>query len=195
MGIAVAALAVISVIFSLCTGDISRLSEGFSKSVTDSAELALTLACSMTFWSGIMRVAEKAGIVRAVCRAVRPVLRLLMPDVFKNDKAAGAVSMNVAANLLGMGNAATPLGLAAMRELEAARCSRRSIALFILLNTSSIQLLPATVIALRTQAGSASPADCVAPILFNSAAALAAGLIMLFILYAGKGRASCSFSH
>lgn len=181
-------ISVTAVIYSFVSGNTEGLSTGFARAFPDCAELALTLAAGMAFWSGMMRVAGKAGIVRAVCRAVRPVLRVIMPDVFEHRNAAEAVSMNVAANLLGLGNAATPLGLKAMKELEASHCSRRSVAVFVLLNTSSIQLLPMTVITLRAQAGSASPADCTGPILFNSAAALAAGLTMLYILYAGRGR-------
>lgn len=182
-----------AVAWSAVCGNGEELAAAASGSVLDAFDLSMTVAATMAFWCGVMRVAKACGIVDAVCRAVRPLLRLLMPDVGRepDSEAMQAAAMNVTANLLGLGNAATPLGLQAMRRFEQEGVSRRSIAVFVLLNTASIQLLPQTVISMRLKAGSLTPADCVLPILANSLAALLCGLIMIYALYGG---AKCTYS-
>lgn len=141
-----------------------------------------------------MKVAEACGIVRAFNRLVRPLLHLLLPELDPDGKAMQAASMNTAANLFGLGNAATPLGLRAMQEIGRevpGKGSARALAAFTLLNTASVQLIPANVIAMRARYGSASPADCILPVIVNSAAALLCGIIMLNIVYGGR---KCSSS-
>lgn len=191
MGKVITALVVISVVFSAASGNAEDVSSALAGSASDAAELAVTLAASMAFWSGMMRLAQKCGLVDKVCRFVKPLLSLLMPSLSKDGEALQAASMNLTANLLGIGNAATPLGIKAMKALERERADRRTISLFVLLNTSSVQLLPMTVMTLRAKAGSSSPADCILPILFNSAAALCCGMIMLYLFYGGQ---KCRYS-
>ena len=193
MGIIITVICVISLLYSAAAGSADKLSSAVAGSALDAAELSVTLAASMAFWSGMMKVAEKSGAVDKVCRTVRPVLRFLMPDLGNDSKALKAASLNLTANLLGIGNAATPLGLRAMRELEREGARRRTVSLFVLLNTSSVQLLPMTVISLRARAGSVSPADCMLPVLVNSFAALSCGMIMLFVFYGGKQWSSSHF--
>lgn len=187
MGTLIAVMFAAAIAGSLILGTENEMSAAFSQSALDTAELAVTLAASMAFWSGMMRLAKKCGLVYTVCRAVRPLLRCLMPDISPGGEAQGLVSMNAAANLLGLGNAAAPIGIAAMRALCREGASRRTLAAFLLLNTASVQLIPMTLITLRTKAGSASPADIVLPVICCSALALAAGLISVFLLYGGEG--------
>lgn len=135
--------------------------ESAGKAVT----LSLGLAGVMALWLGLMRVAEEAGLVRALAVAARPVMRRLFPEVPPEHPAMGAMIMNVSANVLGLGNAATPFGVKAMQELETLNprpgTATNAQALFCALNTASVQLIPASVIALRAAAGSRAPGEII----------------------------------
>ena len=172
--------------YSVFFGDTDVIAEAAARSAGDAVSLWMTVAAAMMFWSGLMRVADKAGLVDKVCRGVRPVLGRLMPDVPRDSPAMRAAALNVTSNLLGLGNAALPFGISAMKRLTGSGCSRRTLAVFVLLNTASIQLIPMNIIMLRTSAGSTSPSDCVLPILVNSLAALICGLLMTMLLYGGE---------
>jgi len=123
--------------------------------------LALPLAGIMAFWLGIMRIAEKAGLINILARALRPILCRLFPDVPANHPAMGSIVMNMAANMLGLNNAATPLGLRAMQDLEKLNprpgTATNAMCTFLAINTSSIQLIPATTVAILAAAGSREP--------------------------------------
>ena len=138
---------------------------GVTKSAIDSArtavEISLGLVGIMTLWLGIMRVAEAAGLIALLGRALRPISRLLFPDVPPEHPAIGAMIMNVAANMLGLSNAATPLGIKAMEELQTLNDQKETatnaMVTFMALNTSGIQFVPATMIAVLAAAGSKNP--------------------------------------
>jgi spore maturation protein A len=123
-----------------------------------SINLAIGLIGLMMFWLGLMRIAEKAGLVDVLARAVKPVMVLLFPDVPKDSPAMGAILMNVAANMLGLGNAATPLGIKAMKELQADNPSdeyaSNAQCMLLAINTSSVTFIPATIFAYRAAQGS-----------------------------------------
>src|SRR5205814_5346740 len=123
--------------------------------------IALWIIGIMTLWLGIMRVAEKAGLVAMLGRLLRPISRLLFPDVPPDHPAIGAMIMNVAANLLGLSNAATPFGIKAMEELQTLNDQKEtatnSMVTFMALNTAGIQFIPATMIAVFAAAGSKNP--------------------------------------
>lgn len=142
--------------------------------------IVLALAGPCMFWSGIMQTAREAGLVDALARAMRSPLRFLMPDA---GKAAAPVTLNLAANFFGLGSAATPFGLEAMRELDRGdgRASD-SMAMFLALNTTSVELLPTTVIAVRTACGSAAPYDIALPCFLASIAAAAASVLSCRLL-------------
>lgn len=137
----------------------------------DSAlELMLGLAGSYILWLGIMKVAERAGLVTALSRRMEKPLRLLMPKV---GSAAAPITLNLAANFFGLGNAATPFGIEAMKELTKNRGERSSIAsndvcMFLALNSSCIQLIPTSVIAIRAACGSSNPSSIILPTLISS---------------------------
>ncbi|HEX8910005.1 MAG TPA: nucleoside recognition domain-containing protein [Anaeromyxobacteraceae bacterium] len=166
-------LVVASVITAAVKGRMTELTAAIASSAQAAVGLALGLVGVMALWLGLMRVAERAGLVALLARALRPVLGRLFRGVPHDHPALGAIVMNVSANLLGLGNAATPFGVEAMRRLEELNphpgTATDAQALLCALNTASLQLVPATVIALRAAAGARDPADVVGPVLLASA--------------------------
>ncbi|RUR08676.1 nucleoside recognition domain-containing protein [Legionella sp. km772] len=139
------------------------------KAVTDSAklgfELALGLAGIMSLWLGIMSIATESGLVSKLGSLLKPILRRLFPDIPSEHPAMGAMVMNISANMLGLANAATPFGLQAMKELQSlnqhARVATNSMCTFLAINTSSVQIIPATAIAYLAANGSANPSSII----------------------------------
>ena len=142
--------------------------------------MTATLLGMMSLWSGLMQIADRAGITRGLARAFRPVLRRLFPRLAPDGAAAQAICMNVAANLMGMGNAATPLGLEAMKRLSAENGGRDKASpdmiKFIVMNSAAFHLIPTTVASMRQDHGCASPFDIMPAAWVTSALSLAAGL-------------------
>lgn len=172
-----------AVFFSVFTGNIDKLSQAALNGCGDAVSLCITLAGSMALWGGIMRIAEKCGITRMLTKLLSLPLSVLFKDL-DDGKAMKLISLNTAANLLGLGNAATPAGLRAMSELKrTGNDSGKSAAVFILLNTASIQLIPVTVASLRQAHGSEAPWGIMLPTVITSLLALAAGLLTANILY------------
>jgi spore maturation protein SpmA len=139
---------------------------------SDAAKLALSLVGVLALWMGVMRVAEKAGLVALLARVLRPLLVRLFPDVPADHPAMGAIVMNMSANFLGLGNAATPLGLEAMKRMQelnpAPRTATNAMVLFLALNTTHITLIPARTIALRHENGSLDPTNIVVPTILST---------------------------
>ncbi len=158
-------LVAVAVVAAAVNGRMPALTAAALGSAKDAVALAIGLAGAMALWLGLVRVAEEAGLVRAIARVARPVMRRLFPDVPPEHPAMGAMIMNVSANLLGLGNAATPFGVKAMQELETLNprpgTATDAQALFCALNTASLQLIPASVIALRAAAGSRAPGEII----------------------------------
>ena len=142
---------------------------GLTAAIAESAEKAVTLSLGligiMALWLGLMKVAEQAGLVGLLAHAARPVMRRLFPEVPPEHPAMGAMIMNISANMLGLGNAATPFGLKAMAALDELNphkgTATNAQALFCAMNTASLQLIPASVIAMRAAAGAAQPGDII----------------------------------
>jgi spore maturation protein A len=173
-------LVAVSVAFAAATGRMGALTAAALESAGHAVTLALGLAGVMALWLGLMRIAEEAGLVRLLARAARPALRRLFPEVPPEHPALGAMVMNVAANVLGLGNAATPFGLRAMEALQELNPHRGTAsdaqALFCALNTASVQIVPASVIALRAAAGARQPADILGATLLASVCATAVAI-------------------
>jgi spore maturation protein A len=172
-------LLVASVVVAAATGRMAALPGAIAESAGRAVSLSIGLVGILALWLGLMKVAEEAGLVRALGKLARPVLRRLFPSVPADSPAMGAMTMNIAANMLGLGNAATPFGIKAMEELERGNpdpgTATDAQALFCALNTASIQLIPASVIALRAAAGARQPADILgATLLASTCATLAA---------------------
>ncbi len=170
-----------AIITGIFTGRISLVAEAALSGAGEGASLALGMLGVMCFWTGLMEIAEKSGIVEGVSRLLRPITRLIFPRLRKNDPALGAIVMNMAANLLGMGNAATPLGLRAMRLLDERNGGRSAasdeMCMFVLINTASLQLLPTTLLLLRQTAGSSRPGEIILPVWIVSVFALSVGIL------------------
>lgn len=146
-----------------------------------SAEIALGLVGVLSLWMGLMRIGEKAGVVGAIAFIFEPLLRRLMPEVPKGHPAFGSMTMNLTANVFGLDNAATPLGLKAMQDLQSLNpvktVATNAQILFLVLNTSSVTLVPVTVFLYRAQQGAVAPADIFLPILLATSASTLAGLL------------------
>ncbi|MFB2685080.1 nucleoside recognition domain-containing protein [Shewanella mangrovisoli] len=150
------------------------------------AEIALGLVGVLSLWMGLMRIGEKAGVVGAIAFVFEPLLRRLMPEVPKGHPAFGSMTMNLTANVFGLDNAATPLGLKAMQDLQSLNpvktVATNAQILFLVLNTSSVTLVPVTVFLYRAQQGAAAPADIFLPILLATSASTLAGLLIVAVV-------------
>ncbi len=184
------------------TGHVREMVEGAVKGAETAVTLALGLIGIMALWLGVMRLAEKAGLVQALARALRPGLRRLFPDVPVEHPAMGSMVLNIAANMLGLANAATPLGLRAMRDLETLNkipgTATNAMCTFLAINTSSVQLIPATAVAMLASAGSRQPFAIIGTAFLATICSTAAGIVAVkaleklsvFRLAAASGRES-----
>lgn len=158
-----AGLIAAAVLTAALTGNISGVSDAALSSCADAVTLALTLTGAICLWSGIMRVAQQSGITALLSKALAPLLKRLFKGINSRGKAIEYIILNLTANLLGLGNASTPFGIAAMKELEKEEKTEESASdnmiLFVVLNTASLQLIPTTVAALRLKNGSAAPME------------------------------------
>ncbi|MDP5214123.1 hypothetical protein ORJ66_13800 [Pseudoalteromonas tunicata] len=148
-----------------------------------SVEIAIGLVGALCFWLGVMKVAEQAGLVNVLARVLSPLFGRLMPEVPKNHPAFGSITMNLSANLLGLDNAATPLGIKAMHDLQSINPQKDTASnaqiLFLVLNTSSVTLFPIAVFVYRAQQGAASPTDVFIPILLATFSSTLIGLLVV----------------
>lgn len=176
----------LSMIFvAVIVGIIEGRIDNVVHAVTDSAklgfELALGLTAIMSLWLGIMGIASESGLVDRVARALRPIMRRLFPDVPVDDPAMGAMVLNIAANMLGLANASTPFGLQAMKELQRlnthVHTASNSMCTFLAINTSSVQLIPATAIAYLAANGSLHPSS----IIFSSLVATSVSTVVAIV--------------
>src|SRR5687768_16716030 len=162
-------------------GRMKEVADGAINGAKAAVTISLGLIGVMTVWLGVMRLAERSGFVHLVARGLRPVLRWLFPDVPGDHPAMGSMVMNIAANMLGLVNAATPLGLRAMRDLERLNphpgTATNAMCTFLAINTGSVQLIPITAIAILAAAGSVSPYAIVGTSLIATCFSSGAGLI------------------
>ena len=175
-----------SVACGIVTGKSAEVSDAAINSCVEAVELFLYLIGGMCMWGGLMKVAEKSYLTDKLAAAFRPFAKLIFKDLDLNGKAFHAICLNVTANMLGLGNAATPLGIEAMKALEteenANGTATRNMIVFSVLNTASITLLPTTAASLRSKHGSAAPMEIFPCVIITSVIALAAGLISAITL-------------
>ena len=174
-------IVVLSIICSICLGNSTGLSSAFIDSAASAVELIITLAGVICLWSGIMRIASKSGLTELFAKIFSPVLRPLFPRLDRNGEAFKYITMNLTANLLGLGNTATPLGLKAMAELQKQNGSDTAsdeMVIFVVMNTASMQLLPTMLGSLRQSYGSSSPFEIIVPVWLSSGCALAVALLI-----------------
>ena len=176
----------ISIIAAAYTGRMDAVGKASFDSARAAVTLALSLVGGMALWLGIMKVAEAAGLMRAITRAIGPVMVWLFPDVPRDHPAMRAMIMNMGANMLGLGSAATPMGLKAMSELDKLNSEKgtatNAMCLFLAINTSSVTILPLGVITIRAAAGATSPGSIIIPGLLASMCSTAAAIFVSKLL-------------
>jgi spore maturation protein A len=175
-----------ALVVAAARGTAGAVTKGAVESAAGAVQIALGLVGIMTLWLGIMRVAEAAGLVALIGRLLRPVLRWLFPDVPADHPAAGALVVAIAANMLGLNNAATPLGIKAMESLQDLNPDKttatNAMVTFSALTTSGVQLIPATMIGVLAAAGSVNPTAIIAPSILATAAGTVAAVVAARVL-------------
>src|ERR1051325_358232 len=165
---------------------LKEVGDGAIRAAESAATLSLGLIGVMAVWLGMMRLAERAGLVQMLARLLRPALRRLFPDVPVEHPAMGSIVLSIAANMLGLVNAATPLGLRAMKDLESLNPSpgtaTNAMCTFLAINTGSVQLIPITAIAVLAAAGSNNPSAIVGTALLATTCSSAAGLLAVKLM-------------
>ncbi len=182
----------ISFVYAILTGNIENMNQSIFTSAAGAVELSITFFSTICLWTGIMKIAQQTNFVTKLTKLLRPIINFLFPDCKNNEKAKEEISMNMIANILGLGNAATPLGLKAMKTLQNDNPKKdtvsHSMAMFIVINTASMQLIPTTVIAIRTSFNSSNPTQIIFPVWGVTIAAFLAAIIAtkIFIFFDKK---------
>jgi len=170
MNLVFALLVILGLLTGIFTGDLKVINEEILLSAQAAVERIMSLMGVFTLWLGIAKVAEKSGLLAAFTKYMSPLVKILFPSIPKGHPAMGAILMNMSANLFGFGSAATPFGLKAMEELQKLNPDRENaseaMCTFLAINTSSITLIPTTIIALRVNAGSTNPFEIIGTIFF-----------------------------
>ena len=169
----------LSLIFGLTTGNLDAVAAAAMEGAGTAVNLAISMAGVLCLWSGVMEIMNVCGLSAGLARLFRPLLRRLLPESSQDPETLAAVSANVSANLLGLGNAATPLGIQAARRM-ARGCggvASNELCTLVVLNTASIQLLPATIASVRSAMGSKTPFDILPAVWLSSLLSVTAGLI------------------
>lgn len=176
----------ISIIYAIFNGTIDKLNNSIFESADSAVNLTITLFGTLCFWNGIMKVAMKSSLVDTICKILNPLIKQIFPEVKKGGKIHKEISMNIIANMLGLGNAATPLGLKAMQSMQEENPNKEklsnSMMMFIIINTASIQIIPTTVIAIRNSLNSTDPSKIILPVWIVTICAAASAIIMGKIL-------------
>ena len=175
---------VLSLIFGIRNGTISDVGNAAMEGAAAAVELCISMGGILCLWSGVMAVMKRCGITDLLSRLFRPVLQRLMPNACRDRETLSALSANVSCNLLGLGNAATPLGIQAARRMAqgAGGTATNELCMLVVLNTASIQLLPTTVAGVRAAYGSASPFDILPAVWLASILSVLAGITAARIL-------------
>ena len=177
---------IISFIFAIFTGNMSNLNNSIFTSCTDAVQLTIQLFGTMCLWNGLMKIVQETSLMRKLTKFIEPLMKILFPKMRREDKEYKEITINIIANLLGIGNAATPLGLKAMKTMQEKNPKKDTItdsmAMFIVLNTASLQIIPSTVIAVRTSLNSVNPTSIIIPVWIATIAAFSTVVILSKIL-------------
>ena len=183
---------VLALLFGLSGGIVEQLNDSMIQGALDAVTIMLKMAGGFAVWCGLMEILKRIGAVEGLTRLLRPVLSFLFPDINRQETLR-SITMNLSANMLGLGNAATPMGVKAMsllaQESGNIETASRAMCMFLVLNASSVQLFPGTVMTLRMVMGSVSPGAIILPTLIATAASAAAG-IGCCLLFQGRGKDS-----
>ena len=180
------AFLIISFIYAILNGNIEEFNNSIFTSCAQTVDLILKLFGTMCLWNGLMKIVQETSLMKKLTKFISPLMKILFPKMKKEDKEYKEITINIIANLLGIGNAATPLGLKAMQTMQEKNPQKDkitdSMAMFMVLNTASIQLIPSTVIAVRASLGSVNPSQIIVPVWIATIAADVAGIVASKIL-------------
>lgn len=185
MGSIWAGMLILAVAAAAWNGTVGQLSGAAMEGAASAVTLALSLAGSLCLWSGVSAVMERAGLTARLAKRMRPLLRHFFPTASADETALGFLGANITANFLGLGNAATPMGIAAvkrMQTLSGGTTATDEMCLFIVINTASIQLFPTTVAALRASCGAAAPFDILPAVWLTSICSVSTGILAAKLL-------------
>lgn len=172
---------VISYIYALFSGNLEKINSGIFESAESATELTITFFGTITLWCGIMQIAKDSSLSKKLAKYLSPLIKFIFPEIKKQDKAYEEISLNIIANILGLGNASTPLGLKAMETMQKENPNKNtlsnSMAMLILVNTASLQLIPTTVIAIRTSLNSNNPTSIILPVWIATLSAMFSAIL------------------
>ena len=177
---------IISFSFAIFSGNFENLNSSIFEGANDAVTLSINLLGSLCLWSGIMQIASDSSLVKKLSKLLSPILNFLFPSLITNNKIKKEISMNIIANILGLGNAATPLGLKAMESMQKENPKKDTLSnpmmMFIVINTASIQLIPTTVIAIRNSLNSQNPTSIIFPTWIATILAAISGIFVTKLL-------------
>lgn len=183
-------LIIIGILYSLITGNIEVINNSILTNAGKALELILSLLPTIVLWSGIMKIAEDAGVLTKFASFLKPILSKLFPSVPSNHPSLGYIASNIAANMLGLGSAATPFGLRAMSELQKINSKKdtasNAMITFLVLNTAGVTIIPTTIIALRLAYGSSSPTAIIAPAVISTSCSCISAVVIDYFIRRGK---------
>ena len=177
---------ILSFIYALIFGKLNEVNSGIFESLSDAVELSITFLGTICLWTGIMEIAKQTTLLRKMTKLLQPLINFLFPDLKHSETAKQEISMNMIANILGLGNAATPLGIQAMKTMQKENKNKDTLSnpmmMFIVINTASIQLIPTNVIAIRTSLNSQNPTSIILPVWIATIIAAVVGIAFTKIL-------------
>ena len=180
-----------AVVYGACSGTVVQVGNAAAEGATAAVELAVAMAGVMCLWSGVMEIMRCCGLAEGLSRLFRPLLRLLLPEACRDRETLEALSGNLSCNLLGLGNAATPLGIRAARRMARDGRAGDELCRLVVLNTASVQLLPTTVAGLRAGLGCETPFDILPAVWLTSALSVTVGLTSAWLWGRWEGRKPC----
>lgn len=176
----------VGLLYSIFAGTLGNVTEAVVNSAREAVNLVISIAGITAFWTGIMKIAEQAGLVEKLARKINPLLRFLFPELEKEEKANYYISLNFLSNFLGLSHASTSSGLLAFQELDRinghSTTASKAMCTFLIINVSSLQLLPINIIAYRAQYGSPAPAQIAGPAIFATAMSTLAAVVFCKIM-------------
>ncbi len=172
---------IISFLYAIYSGNIFNVSNSIFSSAEQTVNLCLNLLGTICLWNGIMKIAVKTSLIEKLTKFLKPIISFIFPEIKNNKKISKEISMNMVANILGLGNASTPLGLKAMDSMQKQNLEKEklsnSMAMFILVNTASLQIIPTTVISIRSSLGSVEPTKIILAVWIATIAAFMTAII------------------
>lgn len=176
----------LGILIALFTGNADKITEAIVNGSDGTVKFIIGLVGIMCFWSGVMKVAEKSGLTEKIAMFLKPVLKVIFKDAAKDEKALGAIVMNITANMMGLSNAATPFGIKAMEEMDRLNKNKgvasNDMALFLVLNAACIQFVPTTIISIRAAAGSSNSGLIILPAIITTGIAAIIGVLCCKIM-------------